>query len=67
MPCNLGWSQANIYGSSVGWLENTKISIQPICYLNWKLIKIGLYARAHPQNVSVIGFTLPSRRILIKW
>ena len=24
MPCDLGWSWANIYGSSVGWLENTK-------------------------------------------
>ena len=31
---NLGWSWANIYGSSVGWLKNTKISTQPICYQN---------------------------------
>ena len=31
MPCDLGCSWANIYGSSVGWLENTRISMQPIC------------------------------------
>ena len=30
---DLGWSWANIYGSSVGWLENTRMSTQPICYL----------------------------------
>jgi hypothetical protein len=27
----LGWSTFN-YGSSVGWLENTRISTKPICY-----------------------------------
>jgi hypothetical protein len=26
LPCDLGRSWANIYGSSVGWLENTRIS-----------------------------------------
>ena len=27
VPCwDLGWSWANIYGSSVGWLENTRMS-----------------------------------------
>lgn len=30
-----GWL-ANIYGSSVGWLENTRTSMQSICYLYWK-------------------------------
>ena len=32
MPCDLDQSWANIYGSSVGWLENTRMSTQPICY-----------------------------------
>ena len=32
----VGWSWANIYDSSVGWLENTRMSTQPICYLYWK-------------------------------
>jgi hypothetical protein len=36
MPCDFDWSWANIYGSSVGWLENTSMSTQPICYLYWK-------------------------------
>ena len=36
MPCDFGRSWANIYGISVGWLENTRISTQPICYLYWK-------------------------------
>ena len=27
---NLVWSWANIYGSSVGWLKNTRMSTQPI-------------------------------------
>ena len=36
MPCYLGRSWANIYGSSVGWLENTRMSMQTICYLYWK-------------------------------
>ena len=34
MPCDLGWSWANIYGSAVGWLENTRMSMQPIWYYN---------------------------------
>ena len=36
LVCDLGWSRANIYGSSVGWLENTRMSTQPICYLKLK-------------------------------
>jgi hypothetical protein len=39
MPCGLGRSQAKIYGSSVGWLKNTSMSTQPICYLYWKKSK----------------------------
>ena len=31
MSCDLGRSWASIYGSSVGWLENTRMSKQPIC------------------------------------
>ena len=30
---------ANIYGSSVGWLENTRTPTQSICYLYWKELK----------------------------
>ena len=26
MPCDFGQSWANIYGSSIGWLENTRMS-----------------------------------------
>ena len=33
MPCDLGRSWANIYGSSVGWLESTRMSKQPIYLL----------------------------------
>ena len=36
MPCDLSLSRANLYGSSVGWLENKRMSMQPICYLYWK-------------------------------
>ena len=36
MPCDLGQSLSNIYGSSEDWLENTRMSTQPICCLYWK-------------------------------
>ena len=39
IPCDLGWSRAYIYDSSVGWLEITKMSMQPTCYLYWKKSK----------------------------
>ena len=42
MPCDLGRSLANIYGSSVAYLENTRLSTQPFCYINnieW--VKVG--------------------------
>jgi hypothetical protein len=26
--CNLGWNWTNIYGSSAGWLENTRFEFQ---------------------------------------
>ena len=42
MPCDLGWSQANIYGSSIGWIENTRMYAT---YLLFRLegIKIALH------------------------
>ena len=36
LKCDLGRSWANISGSSVGWVENTRMSTQPICYLRNK-------------------------------
>jgi hypothetical protein len=39
LPCDLGRSWANIYGSSVGRLENTRLSTQHICYLYCKKSK----------------------------
>ena len=42
MPCDLGRSLANIYGSSVVWLENTGMSTQRICYLYFILVGIKI-------------------------
>jgi hypothetical protein len=36
MPCDLGRSWASIYGSSVGWLENTRMSTVGPCIEHWK-------------------------------
>ena len=33
MPCDLGRSWANIYGNSVGRLENTRMSMHNVNYL----------------------------------
>ena len=43
MPCDLGRSCAKIYGSSVGLLENTNMSTQPIFHLYSKKSKQNKY------------------------
>ena len=61
MPCDLGWSWANIHGSSVSWLVNTKMSMQTICskyVFILEGIKIPYFRKYFPQKQFFIEFGL---------
>ena len=48
IPCDLSRSWANSYGSSIGWLENTRISTQPFFLRTCMCIrKCDCYSRVH--------------------
>ena len=49
---DLGQSWAKIYGSSVGWLENTSTSTQPFYYSYWKKSK---YHKYHSMSFGGVG------------
>ena len=69
-PCptfRFGWSWANIYGSSVGWLENTRMSTQPICYLYWKeLTKHALVQNHSTLQIMTIARFFPKYNMGLK-
>ena len=48
LPCDLGGFGSNIYGSSIGWLENTKVDATLVQSCAKKNRKLDLYGVKWP-------------------